>query len=259
MFLRLDRYHWGFMRTMRFLAFLTLATLFTLPIYGNQFLFSWVDGPGGNYGASHTFTISGMSITALVYNDDGSTTGNALFGKNAGTGETGLGTTADKSGDNEIVYADYVQLDFSSVQQNYTITSATLGISSLQGTEAYAVYGANSRGGTLTKPAPGSSGTVTSSFTSSTPLTTGISSITQPFDITSYVKGPNSYSDLVITETAAPTSLGSTTQPNILLGQLSINATPNNTQSPVPEPSFFGLIGLSLVCLAAVTRKARRI
>lgn len=83
-------------------------------------------------------------------------------------------------------------------------------------------------------------------------------STAQPFVITSSIKGPNSYQDPVITGNTAPVSLGSTTQPSILPGQLVSSAAPINNLNPVPEPSFCGVIGLSLVGLALVIRKVRR-
>jgi hypothetical protein len=248
------------MRKFNLFAILTIAWFCTLPIQADTFTFVWADpsvpGTIGNLGTSHTFTINGMSITALVYNDDGSTTGNALYGKNGGGDETGLGTTKDPTGDTEITYNDYVQLDFSNVLKNYTITSATLKINSdtTNGalTEGYAVYGSQADDGTLIKTTNPVSGTIPGA--GSTPLTgTGEPNL-------SIAGLLSTFSVLTVTETTKPSSSGQNQgQPNILIGTLTITATPDTVQSPkAPEPATFGLIGLSLVGLGIFARKARR-
>jgi len=228
---------------------LILALALATPAHANTFLFNWTEAPG-SLGTSHTYTFNGMSITAMVYNDNGTQTGNALYGKNSGGNENGIGTTLDNSGQHEIVYADYVQLDFSNVLKNYNITSASLQINSDTNGESYAIYGTNTAGGVLTKPTPGTTGTVTSTFASSTPLKTGNTEST--FSILSYLQN---YKILAVTETLQPSSLTCTSQPNILIGTLTIEAT---LKSTVPEPGTFGWIACSLAGLSIFSRKLRR-
>ncbi len=67
------------------------------------------DSPTGNLGATHTYTFDGANIIATEFN------GTALFAKNLGVGEQGLGVTADPSKENELFApgTDFIQLDLS--------------------------------------------------------------------------------------------------------------------------------------------------
>jgi hypothetical protein len=70
------------------------------------------NGSNVNLGPTSTFTEGGLSLTASGFLIAGGTT--ALYAKNVGpiggSGEMGLGTASDPTGDNEITTADFVQL-----------------------------------------------------------------------------------------------------------------------------------------------------
>jgi hypothetical protein len=209
-----------------YLIGLTLALI--EPSSASTFLFTWTEnGANVSLGASSTFTESPMKVTAYVFNTDGTVGTNALYAKNLGGDEVGLGTTADPSGQHEIVPSDYIQLDFSDMKSKFTITAATLQMDSSTGTEGYKIYGKNTTtmGGTLV------------SFGSS--LYTGTSETS--FNVLSYIQ---SYNTLAINET--------TGGGNVLLGSLLITATQN-----APEPATMWMLG-GAVGLLALARRRRR-
>jgi hypothetical protein len=204
-----------------------LMLAFTAPAGATTFQFTWVEnGANTSLGLSSTFTESGMNIKAYVFNTDGTTVGNGLYAKNLGGDEIGLGTTADTSGQNEIVLTDYIQLDFSDVKARYNITGATLAIDSSTGSDAYSVFGKNIIGGTLASfGAALFSGTTESVF-----------------NILSYV---NTYNTLSVNETASGG--------NVVLGALTLTGS-----AKTPEPASMWLLGGSLAMLALLRRKAGR-
>jgi hypothetical protein len=213
----------------RLIYLIGLMLALTAPSVASTFLFTWVDQGTGNLGTSKTFTEGTMKVTAYVFNsDDGQTTNptNALYAKNLGGDEVGLGTTADTSGQHEIVSSDYIQLDFSDLKSKFTITGATLQINSSTGTEGYRIYGKNTIGGALTTPP----------FVS---LYSGSSE--SSFSVLSYIQ---SYNTLAVTETA--------TCGNVLLGLLTIDATQN-----APEPATMWMLG-GAAGLLALARRLRR-
>jgi len=59
-------------------------------------------------GPVSTFTESGISLTASAFLTAGGATN--LYAKSQGSGETGLGTTSDPSGEHEIVTSNFIQL-----------------------------------------------------------------------------------------------------------------------------------------------------
>ena len=89
-------------------ALLGLAALVTATASQAAVVFNFNSAPG-NIGNSHTYTVSGLSITANGYTNFnfGANTGTAgaLFGKNGGGDENGLGLVSDPTGDDEIWYA----------------------------------------------------------------------------------------------------------------------------------------------------------
>lgn len=104
--------------------------------------------PGINWGNTHVFTSGALTVTAKGFTAANAAT--ALYGKNGGAGETGLGLTNDPSGDNEIYYGKgYVQLDVSALfglvsSVSFTTNSTTDG-------EQWSIFGSNtsaSYGGT---------------------------------------------------------------------------------------------------------------
>jgi VPDSG-CTERM motif len=66
------------------------------------------NGSNVNLGATSIFSQGGLSLTASGFLTAGGST--ALYAKNLGFAETGLGLARDPSGDNEITTDDFVQL-----------------------------------------------------------------------------------------------------------------------------------------------------
>ena len=116
---------------------ISTALLVTSVAFGSLALADTItfDSPTGNLGVTHPYTLDGVTITATEFN------GTALFAKNLGVGEQGLGVTADPSTENELFApgTDFIQLDLSaliaagftnfsfamnSVQENQTIPDA---------------------------------------------------------------------------------------------------------------------------------------
>ena len=211
---------------------LIIAFALALPASATTYLFTWGDGNNSPVGLSHTFLQGTMDITAYVFYTDGTTVQNGitngLYSKNKGGDETGLGTTADPGGSHEIVFNDYVQLDFSDVKAKYNITSATLAINSSTGSDAWKIYGSATKGGTL------------SSF--GTALHSG--SVETAFSILADLTNPN-INFLTISE-SAPCG-------DVLVGALTLTATPKT-----PEPVTALLIGGSLVAIGLLHRRKRR-
>ena len=103
--------------------------------------------PSGTLPASQTYNIAGVPITAYGFANDG--TPKALFGKNQGGTESGLGISGSNSA-NEITSANFVQLDLRNLITS-NATGVSLLVNSVQSGEAYNVYGSNTLGsiGTL--------------------------------------------------------------------------------------------------------------
>jgi hypothetical protein len=114
--------------------------------------------PGGTLGTTQAYTNSGLTITASGF--DQSNVATALYGKNAGGDEIGLGLTNDTTGNHEIEYDHgYVQLSVSSLFGH--VTNLGFMTNSTTDGEKWAVYGSNTSGvcGTGYVVATGSCGT----------------------------------------------------------------------------------------------------
>jgi len=99
--------------------------------------------PSGNRGTSQSYTSGGLTVVASGF--DASNGATALFGKNAGAGEVGLGLANDPSGQNEIYFGKgYVQLDFSALLGKVSNVSFFTN-STTQG-EQWSIFGSNSSG-----------------------------------------------------------------------------------------------------------------
>jgi hypothetical protein len=109
--------------------------------------------PNGTMGTSHAYTVNGVTITAYGFNNGNPGTPTALYGKNAGGDETGLGIASNS--DFEIDANHFVQLDLNQVIAA-GITSGTMSIGSMQAGEPAGVYGSNTLGvrGTLLMTVP---------------------------------------------------------------------------------------------------------
>jgi hypothetical protein len=67
----------------------------------------------------------------------------ALFAKNGGGDETGLGIAADPTGDNEIFKNSFIQIDINGLLAQKSITALQLMIGSVQSGEGFNIWGSN--------------------------------------------------------------------------------------------------------------------
>ena len=101
--------------------------------------------PSGNLGVSHTYTVSGLSIIAKGFDQNNNPT--ALWGKNGGGNEDGLGLANDDTGDHEIEYLKgFVQLDVSGLFKKVVAGSTKFATNSTTQGEEWAVFGSNISG-----------------------------------------------------------------------------------------------------------------
>lgn len=97
-------------------------------------------GPNINWGNSHVFTSGSLTVTASGYTAANAPT--ALYGKNAGGDEIGLGLANDPSGDHEIYYGKgYVQLDVSDLFGK--VSSVSFSTNSTTNGEQWSIFGSN--------------------------------------------------------------------------------------------------------------------
>jgi len=88
---------------------MALAAMGALATQANAITFDFQsNGSNVPLGPTSTFTVGGFSLTASGFLTNGTPT--ILYAKNLGASETGLGTTADPSGQNEIFTGDFIQL-----------------------------------------------------------------------------------------------------------------------------------------------------
>jgi len=103
--------------------------------------------PSGTLGTSQTYTSTPGGIQIVAYGFLGTPTAKgsatALYGKNAGSTEKGLGTNLGT--DNEIDSSHFVELDLSALI-GYSVN---FGVNSLQGPDMYNVYSSNALNGTF--------------------------------------------------------------------------------------------------------------
>jgi hypothetical protein len=109
--------------------------------------------PSGTMGTSQTFTVNGKTITAYGFNNGNPGTPTALYGKNGGGDETGLGINSDVNFEIDINH--FVQLDLNQIIAA-GVTSGTMMVGSMQAGEPANVYGSNTLGvqGTLLMTVP---------------------------------------------------------------------------------------------------------
>jgi hypothetical protein len=175
--------------------------------------------PGGDRGASQTYTLDGVTITATGFN------GGDLFGKSLGGNENGLGLTGDPTTDNEIFFKsmgtqDFIQLDVLNLL-NANFTAFQFQMNSSTSPDAWSVSACSVSGtDCFTSPATG----------------TDQNAHNAPASLSK----TNHYLDF------------SATGGNVLLSSLS--ATPPS----VPEPRFYGLLLVALLGVAGVILRNRR-
>ena len=99
--------------------------------------------PSGNLGNTHAYTSGPLTVTASGFTAANVAT--ALYGKNGGGDEVGLGLANDPSGDNEIYYGmGYVQLDVSALFG--LVSSITFSTNSTTDGEQWSIFGSNVSG-----------------------------------------------------------------------------------------------------------------
>jgi hypothetical protein len=114
--------------------------LITSPAWGTTLTWNF-DSPTGNLGNSHTYTVNGVSVTAMGFSAPGTANATALFGKAAGANERGLGIASQA--EHEIGGSLFVQFDISGV---LNVTSGGMVIDSVEPGEAFAIFGSNTLG-----------------------------------------------------------------------------------------------------------------
>ena len=109
--------------------------------------------PNGTLGTSQAYTVNGVTITAYGFNNGNPGTPTALYGKNDGGNENGVGINSNIN--HEIDINHFVQLDLNQVIAA-NATAATMMIGSMQAGEPANVYGSNTPGviGTLLMTVP---------------------------------------------------------------------------------------------------------
>ena len=99
--------------------------------------------PSGNLGNTHSYTKDGLTIVASGFNQNNAAT--ALWGKNAGGNEIGLGLKNDPSGDHEIYFGKgFVQLDVSALFGK--VSDVTFFTNSTTQGEQWSIFGSNTSG-----------------------------------------------------------------------------------------------------------------
>ena len=175
-------------------------------------------GPNVNWGNTHVFTSGGLTVTASGFTAANAAT--ALYGKNGGGDEIGVGLANDPSHDNEIYYGmGYVQLDVSALFG--LVSSVTFSTNSTTDGEQWSIFGSN----------------VSGSYAGSALLTgTNESSATLPGF------GSYRYYDFVSTSTSGGK--------NFLIAGL--------TATAVPEPATWAMMLLGFGLIGASVRYGRR-
>ena len=96
--------------------------------------------PSGNLGNTHVYTSGSLTVTASGFTAANAPT--ALYGKNAGGDEVGLGLANDPSGDHEIYYGmGYVQLAVSALFG--LVSSVSFSTNSTTDGEQWSIFGSN--------------------------------------------------------------------------------------------------------------------
>ena len=122
----------------KMLATTAILAAFTLPASA----FTWNFGEHG-FGALpnvQQFDVGGdFFLTARGF--DGSDNGTALFSKNGGTGEVGLGLVNDPSGEDEITGRNFIQLNMDGLRSR--LTNFQFSMNSVDNAEGWRVFGSN--------------------------------------------------------------------------------------------------------------------
>jgi PEP-CTERM motif len=163
----------------------------------------------------------------------GTNTPVALYGKNDGTGEQGLGLNNDLSGDHEITHGSFIQLDLAALTDPpLTSTHMSFQSGSTTSGETWQVFGTNTAG----------------SLVGATLIDSGTNE-NLVADLGASILGTYRYLDVTV---AANTS-----GDNILLRELDNNVDLSKSGDPVPEPSSLVLLGSALVGLGFFRRRRK--
>ena len=187
-----------------------------------SFLFA---SPTGDLGSTRTYSTGAppLSVIAAGFGGVGSRRGVHavnLYGKYAGAGERGLGLVNDPTGDHEITFVSFIQLDVQDLFSKVASMSAKFAFDSTTGSEAYAVYGSNTAGAL---------GTFLTSGKDENMHARPEFSTYRYYDFGSYKANGN-----------------------VLLREIS-------TYQTVPEPAGIVLVGAGLIALGLIRRRAGRI
>lgn len=201
-------------------ALLTAIVSLASPVWASLINYDF-SNPSGVLGNTQIYTQDGIDITARGYSGISMPkavgTPTALYGKNFGGDENGVGIAAGR--DFEIVGNYFIQLDFTDVKAKMNVNSAQILINSVQEDESYNIYGSKTVGvpGTLLL----SGGTLNNTL----------------FSIPSF----NQYSYFSVSAAAG----------NVLIGAVTLEGT------AVPEPGTFALAGCALMIVVELFRRSR--
>jgi hypothetical protein len=163
------------------------------------------NNPGGTLGTSQKYTSSGLSVTAYGFSV---TTGHALalYGKNGGSDEVGLGIANAPNSDHEIQTNQFIQLDLSKLPAGISLVSMSIG--SVQPGEGYSLWASNTLGSLGTE------------------FMTGNTDYPATFSLSSFPAGDHYLSVRA-------------TSNDVLLSTLTVDPPP-----AVPEPASLALLGI---------------
>ena len=216
-------------------------------------IFTWVTPSNENtilgelYSESNNgITLTAYGLTAPTNLTQPATAGPALYAKNGGSGETGLGMATDPGNDHEISAAlnDGIQVDFANALAAAPNATVAMSISSVQSGEGWVLYGSN----TLLTVA----GNSKTDGSLGEPLLSGSGSNANPtVTINLPDWGQYTYYTLMATDPG-----GSNPDANILLGTVTINGgiTVQNT----PEPGSLLLAGTALLIIGVMIKKKHK-
>jgi PEP-CTERM motif len=218
------------------LAFAAVASLLASTSAGAAIVFDFSTHPG-NVGTSETYADSGapgtpLTVTAKGY--DGAGVATALFGKNAGGDENGLGLTNDPTGDNEIALGKgFVQLDIGSfLPFASSLNTVAFFMNSTTEGETWNVFGSNADGA----------------------VPVGLGLISGSDELPHLLPNFGTYRYYDFYETS------SSGGKNVLLSKLTANVvgTPFDTPPPVPEPATWAMMLLGFCGIGATMRRKTR-
>ena len=215
----------------RLVGMLAGASLLVLAGAANAAPVDWNFGDHlGALGNTQTFTSSGPGLNLTARGFDPADHGTALFGKSAGSGETGLGLVDDPSGEDEITGRNFIQLNLDGIRSE--LSNIMFSMNSVTQGETWAVYGSED----------GSPFTFTLLASGNDELLHSLAGGYDDYDFF-YTGGPPG---------TGTGGCGSGCSANVLLG--SFDATLTATPLPAALPMFLGGLGV----MGLLARRKRR-